>query len=616
MKSKTSFFNKYLYTKTLFRFWPLWTVVSIGGCILSVMIALSNFIMNARTVELTEFVFLNEAVNIFPWVTFFYDIVVAMCVWDYLYHRNSNFQFHSMPVSRLSLFVTNYAAGLTICLIPFVIAAVLQVIVLAGSAPIHFPAFMYALATAICESMLFFSLATLVAFITSNIVALPSLYFIFSFLAAILENETWAITRGFYPGYGSKPFSLNFLSPIGWVITAFRLDYEKYYPPLSEVSSFTNIELVGGEKLWYLPVVSIILSACAFLLYKCKKNEDVGMAVSVRWLRPVLLAVLTYASALGGGIIIWYISRDFSGRTYYSIPIMSALSILCGAIAFMVGLMILKRTTRVFSKKNTALFAGFATFIVLLYSSIGNDWFCIARSIPELSEIESVTVSADMFDYTIDSGKSNLLAKVLETNSQFARESEYIKSITSDSYSGSDYKVYETVSFVYKLKNGKQVIKQYNTYFTKERMEQPGTFEYKTNELTNDPYLALSRAHLTGADKITEIYIHEYSVNKERTITGGEMEGLLNAIHRDVIENGSLSIDWFYDVRCYDYSFEMIVRGDDVKTDYMDSGYAYGWYYCNLEETMTNTVNYLLEHGLISEETLKGNAEEYDETYK
>lgn len=606
MKLKTSFFNKYLYLKTLLRFWPLWVLVSIGGCVLSAVSVLGEIDMSKRDAEFTKYIFYNDAANIFPWVTLFYAIVVAMCVWGYLYHRSSNYHFHSMPVSRTSLFVSNFIAGYTICLIPFVFAAAMQVFILVTTSTFHFASFLFAVATALVESLFFFSMATLVAFITSNSVALPILYFVFNVLSIVIENETWSLVSNFYPGYGDNPDALNFLSPIAWINENIDFVYERNYNFNSLGYTYVRCEINGGSGLWILLAGAVILTACAYVLYRSKRNEDVGMAVSVRWLRPVLLVVFSYTAAVVGSIFIWYLANNFYTYTYYSVGTMAALAVLCGGIAFMVGLMILKRTTRIFTGKNVISFAVFAVAIVFMYASIGNDWFCLARSIPAKSDVDTVTVWLDGYSYEIGSDNMSLLTKAMDANTELARESEYIKSFDFRDLAVDESFTSEYVSFRYKLKNGKTVAKNYKPVFTKERVYQAGTYENKLYELSGDKFFTLERTRLNRMDKIIEVYLTDYTTYDSVTLTGNELKAFLEAVYDDVVDNGALRPNWFGDIEQYGFSVDMRIAGDD--TDPVNYyGYAQeDWYYFILEETMTNTVNYLKEHNMISKEALSG----------
>jgi len=608
MQSKTSCFNKFLYFKTLLRFWPLWTVASIGGCILSVIMVESNFNRFEHSIAFSKYILCEEAVNLFPWVAFFYAIAVAMCVWGYLYQKSSNFHYHSMPITRDGLFLTSFAAGVTITWIPFVISAVVQIAVLTAVTVISVPDLLFAIASALVNGLFFFTVATLISFITSNIVALPVLYFILNILEFIIYGLTSSLARGFYPGVSTSGDSvLSFLSPLVWIITtmnfSYQYDYDNgYYCKLSE------IEVTGRYVLIVLLVASVVLVFASLVAYKTKRNEDVGTVISIKWLRPVLLVIITYASALCFSEFVWIISTDFAGDSFYSIPIMSMLFVIGGGITFFVGLMILSKTTKVFNKRSILSFAGISVLLVLLCLTLGTDWLHIARKLPARTEIESAKIEIAGTEYKFfENEHSEYINMVYDLNKVLVTESEEIKKasyIRNNGTANSEY-INVSVTIQYVLKDGKTVTKYYYLACAESDMNNPASYVSAIDNFINSDIITLYRVFEDSNYKLTGINVNDYN-GEYVEISGSEMEELVEAVSRDIVENHSFRFHWFEAYQCYECSLEFVLANADRNNASVNSEYRvyedYRWF--ALETDMTNTVNWLSEHGYISEKTL------------
>ena len=59
---------------------------------------------------------------LFPVVMMFYPIVVAAILFFYLHRKASADLFHALPVSRIQLFLSQYAVGLTFLLLPLLLS--------------------------------------------------------------------------------------------------------------------------------------------------------------------------------------------------------------------------------------------------------------------------------------------------------------------------------------------------------------------------------------------------------------------------------------------------------------------------------------------------------------
>lgn len=598
MQSKTSFFNKYLYLKTLLRFWPLWVIVSIGGAITAYVSADITGFGRYSGRGLSAEVFGNEATGMFPVVSMIYAIVVAMCVWSYLYSKNSNYSFHSMPITRTGLFVTHYLAGLTMMIIPFVIAAGLQIAILAMVSTLAYREMFFAIAAAVVECFFFFSFATMTAFVTSNLMALPVLYMVFNFLQVGITGITNILRTGFYPGASASDYgTLSFLSPVVWIIS--NIDYRGTYIYNEEghMYNITDSEIVNASYLWILVGVGIIFIALSLLAYRNKRSEDVGDVVSVKWLRPVLLVIFTYCAATCGAIVVWEFSRGFSTEDYFSIPVMGFLLSLFGLIAIYVGIMLLQGTTKIFNRKTVWVGVATVIFFITLSAVLGFDLFHTARYVPKAADVEKVVASFPGDKYVLNKNEhADIIERLIIVNEKMAEESQYIRT-AERAYTNEQTMDY--LNITYTLKSGRKINKKYSIPVTRARLNNPDTYDYALYNFVNTPECQLLTYCLTDEYKIFAATINcdngfYYDVEENK------LDGLVEAFRADIMA-GNIKKNFFGEDDGYgvtvDMSFEELEEWDDDE-------WRNTWAYIVLNDRMTNLVNYLLGEGIIDESSL------------
>ena len=201
MLSKTSYFNATLFRKNLTRFWPLWGMATFFGAIFPlaflVQILQNNHFLNDMLgLEMTQ-VYYSVVTYGVPLISLFYSILCAMCVWNYLYNARSVGFLHTLPIRREGLFVTNFLSGMTMIAIPYAVTGALCILLSVLAGDIDLVGILVTILAIAGESFFYFASATAVAFVTSNIMALPVLYFIFHFLAVLLDMLISVFAQGF-----------------------------------------------------------------------------------------------------------------------------------------------------------------------------------------------------------------------------------------------------------------------------------------------------------------------------------------------------------------------------------------------------------------------------------
>ena len=111
----------------------------------------------------------------------------ALAAWGWLYNPRSVGLYHSLPITRKGLFVTNFLSGMAMMLIPYDVTGGLAVLVTAAVGGVEPVGLLVTTLGVLGESFFYFAAATLIAFLTGNPFAFAAFHFIFHFLAAGAE---------------------------------------------------------------------------------------------------------------------------------------------------------------------------------------------------------------------------------------------------------------------------------------------------------------------------------------------------------------------------------------------------------------------------------------------
>ena len=204
MRSKTSFFNPTLFKKNLARFWPLWGSVSVIGALIP-LYALTELIQDGfrshagEALEVTMGYYYGLAYFV-PIFSLFYAALCALAVWHYLYNARSVGLYHSLPITRKGLFITNFLSGMAMMLIPYVAAGLLAVLITMAAGLFDPVGVIITVLGVIGESFFYFAAATAIVFVTGNPFAYAAFYFIFHFIVAGAEWLVTELLNEFYFG--------------------------------------------------------------------------------------------------------------------------------------------------------------------------------------------------------------------------------------------------------------------------------------------------------------------------------------------------------------------------------------------------------------------------------
>lgn len=627
MQSKTSFFNGTLFRKNLSRFWPLWGMASFLGALfpLAMLLQLTRGNWEIRPVEVTEGYY--NILCIVPVISLLYAILCAMVVWSYLYNTRSVGLMHTLPIRRDGLFVTSFLSGMTMMLIPYAVVGTLCVLISLAYGGFEPVGLLVTILGVAGESFFYFASATLVAFVTGNIFALPALYFLLHFLATLLDWLLSMLAGNFLFGLSSGYSGMaEWLSPTVYLVN--HVNIERTYTEVERVTDMTGahwtqrvLTAVELENSWLIGAYALVgaaFLAVAFLLYRRRRSESAGDVVAVGWMKPVFrYGVAALAALLGGQLLYTLFWEQFQeGYRYDALP-MAVCMIVAGAIGWYAASMLLAKSLRVFrgSWKGIALVAvGCAAVCGVLHFDI----LGISARVPEISEIREARLYVADNNYTFYPGEENaLLEQVREVHRAIVNDREYAENIWNDprryiaTANEEDY-TYEVVRLTYTLHNGTQVTRSYDLCLTRDRMAQSGTYDSLLDRLVNSEAMRAKRLHVGDSRYIPDngwLYLDQRG---DTDLSSRESAAVLEALGKDAAAGTWGTYEWFdsEDGSAYAMSLELrFVYRKDQET-------SYDWISITLRPGMVNTIACLKELGLVTEEDLVTYAELYPEQYQ
>jgi ABC-2 type transport system permease protein len=555
--------------------------------------------------------------NILPVLSLVYAVLCAMLVWSYLYNARSVGLMHTLPIRREGLFVTHFLAGLTMMFIPYAITGTLCIIVSALYGGFALAPLLSTVAAVAGESFFYFASATLVAFITGNVFALPVLYGGLHFLAPAIDTLVSSLARGFLFGY-----TTYYSGAADWLCpTVYLMDHvgvERVYETAKTINRSTGavyesqvvkeIYLQGLAAVGVYALVGAVCVVLAWLLYRSRRSETAGDVVAVGWLRPVFRFGVAALAAAGGGLLLYLLVWEnfLSGDTYSAAPL-TVCMIVAGAIGYYAASMLLEKSLRVFRgnwKGMVIVAAGcVALCCVLRFDALG-----VAARVPEVSQVKSVELYAAGNTYTLCPGEDDALIEQLRTvHKAIVADEDYIRREFSWSEDYEDGETYTYLWLTYNLTNGQTVYRSYTVPMTQVRIGQEGTYDQLIDALVNSREMKYKRLH-AGDDRYTvdggDLHF-DYDSYTDYDLNSQQAAAIAEAVMRDCQEGTWGNYDWFDKDNDGRYALNLELSYRYQRTSGTASqDWAHDWIYISIRPDMTNTVACLKDLGLATDEDL------------
>ncbi len=553
MQSKISYFNGTLFRKNLMRFWPLWGGASLAGALVPIAM-LMEILRSSRygdiaTPEMTALFYAVLTKGV-PIISLLYAILCALAVWHYLYNARSVSMYHSLPILRQGLFVTNFLSGMTMMLIPYLVVGLLTLVTSIVGGFLDLPGLALTALGVIGLSFFYFSTATLVAFITGNPFALAGLYFIFHFLAATLEWLLSVIMAGFYYGveHAYSGF-VEWLSPTIYLTINLNAETSSHYETFTVSTGKTYEEMVidaahivNGHLILLYALAGVGLTALAWLLYKNRRSESAGDVIAVGWMKPVFRYGVSVCMALCGGLGLYYVLfdnfySDLSGSNFAFLPMAFCMAF-AGLLGFYIASMLLAKSLHVFRTTWKGAIAAVVAAAALCGLAAA-DPIGLERWVPALDEIESISFVQNRFPINVPSCSGNV--REPETLQAFLDLHETILAEYRGPRPEQSDEEYSSLRLVYCLKNGRTVIRDYRFTYKIDDIQTDGSAIQKLAEIVTLPEVQLDNIfydrdndrQITGGT-ISGLYDPKTGESKDCTLSENEAKTLEAAILRDI----------------------------------------------------------------------------------
>lgn len=554
MKSKKSFFEKSLFKANIKRYWLIWTVLSVLMCLVPAFIYSQGRIeiTHGRSVSPKEisYLYMNLAVIAVPLTAFFASALVGGLIWNYLYTQRSVGFFHTIPVSRSKLFATNYLSGLAILLIPYAISAPITILVVLGLGAGVPLATLKLVLCVLCETVLFFSIATISAHITGNIFGMAALYLTTNFLSSFITYVTSRTYCRFVLGvYNTDCLAADFLSPLVYLLSRVDLtdgydqsDFLGYYHFNSALKNWMG----GIGAIVCYAAIGVILCFLSLYIYKKRRSEVAGDFAAFRVLRPAFIGLFSTVGGLTLASLV--VSIVFNARE--DDPwLFLVVSLISAALAYYVTKMIVEKSFFVFTKKSikglVALWIAFSLFTI----AAGNDIFKVAYSHPALEEIDSVSFNCNSCYHDVDVRENKEILKAFfELQNEFANRADEINERNREYESDYYHDFYFDIEYhVAKESNYKYENRDYRLKIFEEDLKDPDSIGSKVLEFVNNKelYKTMMAPGLKYKIDSCNIYGSFYSNGDEyfdETMWLEDANELYDAIMKD-IDEGAVRVD-------------------------------------------------------------------------
>ena len=380
MKSRTSFFNATLYRKNFTRFGPIWAIY---GIILflyfSVIAGLGSHYI--RCLNGADMAVCMSVVNLI------YAGVLGVFLFGDLFNTRHCNMIHAFPLRRETIFFTNLASAFTFALIPNFIIALISLPFMGSGWLVSVGWFLAGVLT----FLFYMGCALLAVMLTGNRLGFLAVYTLLNFLSLLF---LWFAKTIFMPllfgiRIPEQPFivfcpTYNILQ-LGSLVNVNLKGIDtmgEYIHFATSDSDFTVSFGAGWGYMIICAAIGVALMALALVLYRKRKLESAGDFIAFKAIEPIFLVLFT----LGVGAFFQMFSEVFGYGSQYIFLTMGLI------VGFFGCLMLLNKTTQVFSLRAFRNFGIFAVSLAVLLLVTKMDPLGITRKIPNAEDVDYLCV--------------------------------------------------------------------------------------------------------------------------------------------------------------------------------------------------------------------------------
>lgn len=461
MKSKTSFYNRGILRNDFKSFgW----ISAAYLLILFLVVPLQVLMLHSREQNNSildkfaylqvfmygESVFLTMSIVVVP-------IVTGVLLFRYLQANKIADMIHALPVQRETVYNTHFLSGFIFLSVPLAVTALLSW-ALAGWLGIEQVSGLFVLkwlGTSLLLNLVFYAATVFTGIFTG----LSTLQAILTLILLILPSGLLELLRltGVIYIYGFTGY--YFLSG-------------STFSPLIRIADLNLKPLRSGEVIIYLLMI-IALYLIGKYFYGRRQVERAGSAITFNALHPVFKYGVTFCFMLFVGVY-FYQTQNSKTWLYFGY-------LLASLLAFFLIEMLLNKSLRVFHARTFKQYGLYLVVMLLLLAAVSSDFTGYEKRVPALSEVKSIYMDqAGYYDpaayaisvpYTHDNVDTMVKPQpaFYTDRANIARIAALHRSIVDNRKRDEvarnackNIRDQETVYFIYTMKNGDSIYRQYS----------------------------------------------------------------------------------------------------------------------------------------------------------
>ena len=503
MLSKKSYFDMGIFLKTVQRFWPI-AVLYLGiWAFMMPMTFVGYYSYHDTAIDIVRQIPQGSVI-----MTAICGCVSALAVFSYLYNLRASVMYHSLPVKRQAMFVSNYAAGLSFMIVPNVLIYVLTLLVVMFKQGLNADVFAAAGIWLIATSLMglfFYSFATLLAMIVGTWFMMPVVYGILNFTAVVIESIVHAALDVLIYGYQAGQTVMTVFSPVVYMMSEFRFyKWENSY-------RYLYVE----SRIWIymtaLTMLAIAMTILSMYVYKKRNMETAGDIITVKPLQPVFKYCFASGCAIVIGAFMYGILGFDNGFAMYLFALIG------GAIGYLVAAMALRKSFRL---KKSAIkgYAVFAAVVTLLFCAVSLDLFGVEKYMPAASRVDNAIISIEGEQLSVERGDISL-AELMSIHRTIVAQKDEDERTRNTMYSqeiATSYSHRSTISVnVTYYTKWRTVKRHYSIPITDVLVSEPGTAQYMMREkLNSTSYMMKKYSWAFDGTEPYQVTINMYSLRE------------------------------------------------------------------------------------------------------
>jgi len=518
MNSKKSWLDKGLILNDLKRYWWAMVVYFIGIIFFVVLPMPSSKVY--RDLGLQEIKNCLFAGSIYI-IIIGGAVGISILVFSFMNRKASNEFIYSLPLTKKTIFMSKYIAGLIMILIPLIISYSILIIVMGVNGLYTIVNIMYVIKVVflfILLSVLAYTISIAIGSFTSSSIATGVFFFIFIYLPSALKTIVEVTLSLWIYGYTRHSFYENDL-------------YFGIMERLNPISSNKVLDLKNLDVEYYLNsglLINFVLCIVgyliiSYLLFNSRKSESVGNMIAFKWFRPILKYGFTLSVMFTSLIFL----ENRYGENGFSYKI--GVYLITGAIAYCIVTCFIEKSIGVIFKKKQLKGLGIYFLIVFIgFYGIWINLFGVQEFNVNTNEVEFISmflnVEGQVGDINIKIEDKNLMKQALEFKDYLLENRKrYIKS--SGYMARIDYRIFSDGEFT-----------ESRTYYFNEKLLEHESLKniYLSKENKSRIYGGIESGQDVNYLILEKGYIPRSTILKSKILDRNTIDQLTTVIKKDV----------------------------------------------------------------------------------